>query len=149
MSDEAMSKDFVVPIGKAKIEKPGSHVTLVSHSRGVQLCLEAGKELSGSGIDVEIINLRSIRPLDMEAIINSLSKTHHLVTVEQGWPQFGIGAEISARVSESNAFFMLDAPILRVSGADIPMPYAKSLENAALPQPQDIVRAVKKLLNVN
>jgi len=148
MSSEAQSKDFVIPIGKAKIEKTGSHVTLVSHSRGVQLCLEAAKELSGSGIDCEVINLRSLRPLDMETIVNSLSKTHHLVCVEQGWPNSGIGAEISARISESNAFFLLDAPVMRVSGADIPMAYAKSLEAASIPQPQDIVRTVKNMLNV-
>ncbi|CAG7821719.1 unnamed protein product [Allacma fusca] len=148
VSDEVMSKDFVVPIGKAKIERPGSSVTLVSHSRGVQLCLEAAKELSGSGVDCEVINLRSLRPLDMETVEKSLEKTHHIVTVEQGWASSGIGAEISARIAESKSFFFLDAPILRVSGADIPMPYAKTLEAACLPQPQDIVRTVKTLLNV-
>jgi len=148
MSEEALNKDFVVPIGKAKIEKPGSHMTLVSHSKGVQLCLEAAKELSGSGIDCEVINLRSLRPLDMETIVNSVSKTHHLVCVEQGWPSAGIGAEISARIAEGNAFYLLDAPILRVTGADIPMAYAKSLETASLPQPQDIVKAVKNTLNI-
>jgi len=147
VSDEALSKDFVIPIGKAKIEKSGNHVTLVAHSKAVQLCLEAAQELSGSGIDCEVINLRSLRPLDMDTIVNSLSKTHHLVTVEQGWPSSGIGAEISARIVESRSFFLLDAPILRVTGADVPMPYAKTLEAAALPQPQDIVRSVKTVLN--
>jgi len=148
VSDQVLSKDFTLPIGKAKVERSGNNVTLVSHSRGVQSCLEAAKELTGSGIDAEVINLRTLRPLDMETIFQSLGKTHHLVTVEQGWPFCGIGSEISAQVSESTAFFQLDAPILRVTGADIPMPYAKTLEQAALPQPQDIVRAVKKMLNI-
>jgi len=148
VSDDVMSPDFVLPIGKAKIEKSGNNVTLVSHSKGVQLCLDAAKELSGSGIDCEVINLRSLRPLDMDTVVNSLAKTHHLVTVEQGWHHCGIGAEVSARVSESNAFFLLDAPIMRVAGADIPMPYAKTVETAAIPVPQDIVRAVKSMLNV-
>jgi pyruvate dehydrogenase E1 component beta subunit len=108
--DDVMSADFVLPIGKAKVEKAGNHVTLVSHSKGVQLCLEAAKELSGSGIDCEVINLRSLRPLDMDTVVNSLSKTHHIVCVEQGWPQHGVGAEISARISESNAFFPIGRP---------------------------------------
>nr|QBH74088.1 pyruvate dehydrogenase [Isotomurus palustris] len=148
VSDEVLSKDFVLPIGKAKIERQGSNVTLVSHSRGVQSCLEAAKELTGSGIEAEVVNLRSLRPLDMDTVLTSLAKTHHVVTVEQGWPTAGIGAEVSARISESNAFFQLDAPIIRVSGADIPMPYAKTLEDASIPKPQDIVRAVKLMLNV-
>jgi pyruvate dehydrogenase E1 component beta subunit len=148
ISDEVLSKDFVVPIGKAKVERQGNNVTLVSHSRGVQSCLEAAKELTGSGIEAEVVNLRSLRPLDMDTVLTSLAKTHHVVTVEQGWPVCGIGAEVSARISESNAFFQLDAPIIRVTGADIPMPYAKTLEDACLPKPQDIVRAVKLMLNV-
>jgi pyruvate dehydrogenase E1 component beta subunit len=101
VSDEVLSKDFILPIGKAKVERQGNHVTLVSHSRGVQSCLEAAKELTGSGIDAEVINLRSLRPLDIDTVCASLAKTHHLVTVEQGWPIAGIGAEISARVCES------------------------------------------------
>ncbi|CAL8100028.1 unnamed protein product [Orchesella dallaii] len=147
VSDEVLSKDFVLPIGKAKVERAGNHVTLIAHSRAVQTSLEAAKELSGSGIDAEVINLRTLRPLDMDTILTSLAKTHHIVMVEQGWPTAGIGAEISARISESNAFFQLDAPILRVSGADIPMPYAKTLEGASIPQAQDVVRAVKTMLN--
>ncbi|OXA42665.1 pyruvate dehydrogenase E1 component subunit beta, mitochondrial [Folsomia candida] len=148
VSDDVLSKDFVIPIGKAKVERSGSHVTLVSHSRGVQSCLEAAKELTGSGIDAEVVNLRSLRPLDIDTVCTSLAKTHHLVTVEQGWPIAGIGSEVSARVCESNAFFQLDAPILRVTGADIPMPYAKTLESYCVPQPHDIVRAVKLMLNI-
>ncbi|XP_055881340.1 pyruvate dehydrogenase E1 component subunit beta, mitochondrial-like [Biomphalaria glabrata] len=148
MSDEAMSKDFLIPIGKCKIEKAGKHITLVSHSKCVGTCLDAAKELAGQGIDCEVVNLRTLRPLDEETIIKSVMKTNHLVTVEGGWPQCGIGAEVAARVMESSAFNYLDAPVLRVTGADVPMPYAKSLEDLALPQVKNIVTAVKKSLNV-
>lgn len=148
MSDEALSKDFVLPIGKAKIERVGNHVTMVAHSKAVEDALEAANELAGKGVEVEVINLRSLRPLDMDTIIQSVVKTKHLLTVEQGWPQCGIGAEVSARIAESEAFFHLDAPVIRITGVDTPMPYAKSLEIAALPQIRDIVNAVNKLLGV-
>jgi len=148
MSDEALSEDFLIPIGKAKIEREGKHVTLVSHSRPVGFCLEAAKELAGIGIEAEVINLRTIRPMDDEAIIKSVMKTNHLVTVEGGWPQFGVGAEICARIIESAAFNYLDAPIVRVTGADIPMPYAKTLEENSLPQVGNIVETVKKVLHL-
>lgn len=101
MSDEALSKDFVLPIGKAKVERVGNHVTLVAHSKAVEESLEAANELAGKGIEAEVINLRSLRPLDTDTIIQSVVKTKHLLTVEQGWPQCGIGAEISARIAES------------------------------------------------
>merc|ERR1719419_1654630 len=139
MSDEALSPDFLVPIGKAKIERAGKDVTIVSHSKPVGLCLEAAKELEASGIDCEVINLRSIRPMDDVAITESVMKTNHLVTVEGGWPQFGVGADISARIIESQAFNYLDAPIVRVTGADVPMPYAKTLEQNAMPQINNVV----------
>lgn len=100
VSDEALSKDFVLPIGKAKIERPGKHVTLVAHSKAVELSLDAANQLAGKGIEAEVINLRSLRPLDMDTVIQSIVKTHHLITVEQGWPTCGIGAEIAARVME-------------------------------------------------
>ncbi|GFS42050.1 pyruvate dehydrogenase E1 component subunit beta, mitochondrial [Trichonephila inaurata madagascariensis] len=148
MSDEAKSKDFVLPIGKAKIEKSGQHISLVAHSKAVGTCLEAAKELSSSGIECEVINLRTLRPLDEQTILESVMKTHYLITVEQGWPQCGIGSEICARIMESAAFDYLDAPVVRVSGADVPMPYTKSLEPLAIPQPQDVVLAVKRVLNV-
>ncbi|XP_014212625.1 pyruvate dehydrogenase E1 component subunit beta, mitochondrial isoform X2 [Copidosoma floridanum] len=148
MSDEALSKDFVLPIGKAKVERVGKHITLVAHSKAVELSLEAANQLAGQGIEAEVINLRSLRPLDIDTIIQSVVKTNHLVTVEQGWPQCGIGAEICAKISESDAFFHLDAPVIRVTGVDCPMPYAKSLEAIALPVPGDIVFAVNKVLGV-
>lgn len=148
MSPEAMSKDFTIPIGKAKIEKEGDRVTLVAYSKAVETSLLAANELASAGINCEVINLRSLRPLDFETIANSVMKTNHLITVENGWPQSGVGAEICARVIESQVFDYLDAPVIRVTGADVPMPYAKSLEAGALPRPQDVVMAVKKLLNV-
>ncbi|XP_075146859.1 pyruvate dehydrogenase E1 beta subunit isoform X1 [Haematobia irritans] len=141
-----LDKDFVVPIGKAKIMKAGKHVTLVAHSRAVETCLLAAAELAKKGIEAEVINLRSIRPLDMDTIFASVKKTHHLVTVEQGWPQSGVGSEICARVMEDETFFHLDAPAWRVTGVDVPMPYAKTLEANALPQPKDVVDAVNKVL---
>uniref|UniRef100_A0A1B6GEQ8 Pyruvate dehydrogenase E1 component subunit beta n=2 Tax=Cuerna arida TaxID=1464854 RepID=A0A1B6GEQ8_9HEMI len=148
MSDEALSKDFVLPIGKAKIERPGKHITLVAHSKAVETSLDAAKELAGQGIEAEVINLRSLRPLDIETIGKSVMKTNHLITVEQGWPQCGMGSEICARIMESEVFYHLDSPVIRVTGVDIPMPYTKSLEIAALPQPNDIVTATKKVLGV-
>ncbi|XP_003490054.1 pyruvate dehydrogenase E1 component subunit beta, mitochondrial isoform X1 [Bombus impatiens] len=148
MSDEALSKDFVLPIGKAKIERVGKHVTLVAHSKAVEEALAAANELAGKGIEAEVINLRSLRPLDIDTIIQSIVKTNHCLTVEQGWPHCGIGAEISAKISESEAFYHLDAPVIRVTGVDAPMPYAKSLEIACLPQTSDIVFAVNKVLGL-
>ncbi|XP_048878018.1 pyruvate dehydrogenase E1 component subunit beta, mitochondrial [Brienomyrus brachyistius] len=148
MSEEAQSKDFLIPIGKAKIERQGDRVTLVSHSRFVSHCLDAAAVLSKEGIECEVINLRTIRPMDMETIEKSVMKTNHLITVEGGWPQFGVGAEISAKIMEGPAFNYLDAPVARVTGVDIPMPYAKILEDHSIPQVKDIIFTVKKTLNI-
>ncbi|XP_037090645.1 pyruvate dehydrogenase E1 component subunit beta, mitochondrial-like [Pollicipes pollicipes] len=142
-------RDFLVPIGKAKIEREGSHVTLVAFSRPVGICLEAAEQLAAQGIECEVINLRTVRPLDMATVEKSVTKTHHCLTVEQGWPQCGVGSEISARIMESPAFYELDYPVTRLCGADLPMPYAKSLEEAALPTAADIVASVKKVLNAS
>lgn len=101
MSDEALSNEFVLPIGKAKIERVGKHITLVAHSKAVELALEAANELAGKGVEAEVINLRSLRPLDIKTIVQSVAKTNHIVTVEQGWPTCGIGSEIAARIMES------------------------------------------------
>ena len=101
MSEEALSSDFVVPIGKAKIERVGKDITLIAHSRAVQFCMEAAEEMAKVGVDCEVINLRTLRPLDEETIINSIKKTNHCVTCEQGWPQYGVGAEIVAKIMES------------------------------------------------
>ncbi|XP_070816014.1 pyruvate dehydrogenase E1 component subunit beta, mitochondrial [Chaetodon trifascialis] len=148
MSEESQSKDFTIPIGKAKIERQGNHITLVTHSRYVGFCLDAAAVLAKEGIECEVINLRTIRPMDVECIETSVMKTNHLVTVEGGWPQFGVGAEICARIMEGPAFNYLDAPAVRVTGVDIPMPYAKILEDNSLPQIKDIIFSVKKTLNV-
>ena len=126
----------------------GSDVTIVSHSRPVGFALDAAKELAKLGVKAEVINLRSIRPLDMPTIIKSVKKTNRLVTVEGGWPMFGVGSEIAAQILESEAFDHLDAPVLRVTGADIPMPYAQNLEALALPSVDNIVNAVKKSMNL-
>jgi pyruvate dehydrogenase E1 component beta subunit len=134
--------DFVVPIGKAKIVREGSSVTICSFSRMVGVALEAAEVLAGEGIEAEVIDLRTIRPLDTETIVNSVKKTNRLVSVEEGWPFAGIGAELSALMMEQ-AFDDLDAPVVRVHGADVPLPYAANLEKLALPQVEDVVKAAK------
>jgi pyruvate dehydrogenase E1 component beta subunit len=145
VDEKVLSPDFVLPIGKAQIERTGENVTIVAHSRSVHFSLEAARILQDEhGISAEVINLRTIRPLDMPTIVESVKKTNRLVTVEAGWPMFGVGAEIVAQISESDAFDHLDAPVLRVTGADVPMPYAKNLEELALPNTDNIVRAVLK-----
>jgi len=144
ISPEVLDKDFTVPIGKAKIEREGSDVTIVSYSRGVHKALEAAEALAASGVSAEVVNLRTIRPLDRATIIASVMKTNRLVTVEEGWPQSGIGAELGALIYESEAFDYLDAPVERVTGADVPMPYAENLEIQALPQPSNIIKAVQR-----
>lgn len=143
MSEKAMKDDFVVPIGKAKIEKVGADVTIIAFSKMVGFCLDAAKDLEASGISAEVINLRTLRPLDKDAIIESVKKTSRVVVVEEGWPQCGVGAEICTVVTEE-AFDYLDAPPERVTGVDIPMPYAINLEKAALPQVHDVVRVAKR-----
>lgn len=148
ISAECESKDFLIPIGKAKIEQAGSHLTLISYGKFVGLCMEAAAELAAKdGIQCEVINLRTLRPLDEETVVKSVMKTHHVVTVESCWPQCGMGAEIAARIMESPAFDYLDAPLTRMTGADVPMPYAQALEAAGLPQVADIVRVVRRTLN--
>jgi pyruvate dehydrogenase E1 component beta subunit len=146
MSEQSLGPDFLVPIGKAKIEREGKDVTLVSHSRPVGFCLEAARELEQAGISVEVINLRSIRPLDIDTVVASVKKTNRLISVEGGWPMFGVGSEISAQIMESEAFDYLDHPVVRITGADVPMPYAKNLEDHCLPQVSDIVRVTRRVL---
>jgi pyruvate dehydrogenase E1 component beta subunit len=134
--------DFVLPIGKARIARAGKDVTIVSFSMGMAYALKGAEELAKEGIDAEVIDLRTLRPMDTETIVESVKKTGRIVTVEEGWPQSGIGAEIAARVIE-HAFDYLDAPVLRVSGKDVPMPYAANLEKLALPTVADVVEAAK------
>jgi len=134
--------DWLVPIGKARIRKTGVHATVTAHSRMVGVALEAGEILAAEGIEIEVIDLRTLRPLDIETILTSVRKTNRIVTVEEGWGPYGVGAEICARVVEG-AFDYLDAPPARVHGADVPMPYAANLEALALPSVDQIVRTVK------
>ncbi|MBT5429230.1 MAG: pyruvate dehydrogenase complex E1 component subunit beta [Rhodospirillaceae bacterium] len=136
--------NLTVPIGKAKIERPGKDVTIVTFSIMVGLALEAAEMLAGEGIDVEVINLRTLRPLDLDTIIKSIKKTNRVVSLEEGWPVAGIGSEI-ASISMEHAFDYLDAPVLRVCGEDVPMPYATNLEAAALPNIDKVVSAVKSV----
>ena len=136
--------DFVLPIGKAHIIRPGRDATIVSFSIGVGKSLEAAEILAAEGIDVEVIDLRTLRPMDIETVLASVRRTNRCVCVEEGWPQSGIGAEIAASIME-HAFDDLDAPVIRVCGKDVPMPYAANLERLALPQPEDIVAAVKSV----
>ena len=134
--------DFVLPIGKAKIAREGGDVTIVAWSMGMSYALKAADELAKENIAAEVIDLRTIRPMDTEAIVASVKKTGRIVTVEEGWQQSGVGAEVAARVME-HAFDYLDAPVARVSGRDVPMPYAANLEKLALPSVAEVVAAAK------
>ncbi|KAF8378047.1 hypothetical protein HHK36_029381 [Tetracentron sinense] len=143
LSADALDSSFCLPIGKAKIEREGNDVTITAFSKMVGYALKAAEILGKEGISAEVINLRSIRPLDRPTINDSVRKTNRLVTVEEGFPQHGVGAEICASVIEES-FGCLDAPVERISGADVPMPYAANLERMAVPQVEDIVRAAKR-----
>ena len=134
--------DFVLPIGKAKIAREGSDVTIVSFSIGMTYALKAADELASHGISAEVIDLRTIRPMDIATVLASVQKTHRCITVEEGWPQSGVGSEISAQIME-HAFDWLDAPVKRITGRDVPMPYAANLEKLALPTVSDVVEAAK------
>ena len=134
--------DYVVPIGKARVARTGKDVTLISWSNGMTYALKAADELAKEGIEAEVIDLRTLRPMDTETIVASVKKTGRAVTVEEGWQQSGVGAEIAARIME-HAFDYLDAPVARVSGKDVPMPYAANLEKLALPTVAEVVQAAK------
>jgi pyruvate dehydrogenase E1 component beta subunit len=134
--------DFVLPIGRARILRTGSDVTIVSFSLMMERVLQAAEALAQEGIEAEVIDLRTLRPLDLPTIVASVRKTNRLVSVEEGWPRFGVGAELAA-IAMEHAFDYLDAPVCRVTGKDVPMPYAANLERMALPQVEDVVSAVK------
>ena len=138
--------DWIVPIGKAKVVRAGGHVTITAFSRMVGVALAAAETLAKEGIEAEVVDLRTIRPLDTATIVDSVKKTNHIVSVEEGWPFAGIGSEISALMMEQ-AFDWLDAPVIRVAGEDVPMPYAANLEKLALPQTEHVVAAVRRALN--
>jgi pyruvate dehydrogenase E1 component beta subunit len=143
--DCPVAEDFVLPLGKAKIERAGERVTIVAFSIMVGVAMEAAETLAAQGIEAEVVNLRTLRPLDTATIVESVKRTNRLVTVEEGWPYAGIGAEVAMQVIE-NAFDWLDAPPARVHGADVPLPYAANLEKLALPQPDWVVEAVRKIV---
>jgi pyruvate dehydrogenase E1 component beta subunit len=134
--------DYVIPIGKARVVRSGSHVSIISWSNGMSYALKAADELAKEGIEAEVIDLRTLRPMDTDTIVASVKKTGRAVTVEEGWQQNGVGAEIAARLME-HAFDYLDAPVARVSGKDVPMPYAANLEKLALPSVAEVVEAAK------
>ncbi len=134
--------DYVIPIGKARVVRSGNHVTIVSWSNGMSYALKAAEDLAKEGIEAEVIDLRTLRPMDTDTIVASVKKTGRAVTVEEGWQQSGVGAEIAARIME-HAFDYLDAPVARVSGKDVPMPYAANLEKLALPSAAEVVEAAK------
>jgi pyruvate dehydrogenase E1 component beta subunit len=136
--------DFVLPIGKAKITRSGSDVTIVAWSMGMSYALKAAEELAKNGIEAEVIDLRTLKPMDTDTIVASVQKTGRAVTVEEGWQQSGVGAEIAARIME-HAFDYLDAPVARVSGKEMPMPYAGNLEKLALPSVAEVVEAAKSV----
>eukprot|EP00891_Asterochloris_glomerata_P004028 jgi/Astpho2/4028/e_gw1.00063.276.1_t len=145
VSEKMLDKDFVLPIGQAKVQREGKDVTLVAFGKLVGYNLKAAEILEKEGISCEVLNLRTLKPLDRPAIVKSVKKTHRVVTVEEGWPQCGIGSEITATVNEE-CFDDLDAAPERITGAEVPMPYATNLEAAALPQVPDIVRIVKRMM---
>jgi pyruvate dehydrogenase E1 component beta subunit len=142
---EVPEEEYLIPLDKAKIHRPGSDVTLVTYSKMLEISTKAAEQLEKEGISVEIIDLRSLRPIDMEPVITSFKKTNRAVIVEEGWRSFGVGAEVSARIYEQ-AFDFVDAPIQRVAQKETPLPYNRTLEQLALPQVADIVRAVKEVL---
>jgi pyruvate dehydrogenase E1 component beta subunit len=139
-----VDEDFEIPIGRAKIEREGKDVTIVAYSIMVGKALKAAETLAEQGIDAEVINLRTIRPIDRHTIIESVKKTNRIVCVEEDWPFAGVNAEIAALVME-HAFDYLDAPVKRVNAKDVPLPYAAGLEALCLPQPEHIIEAVKEV----
>ena len=142
---EVPEGDFTIPIGKSKVQRPGRDVTIVTYSKGLDLSLKAADLLAKERIEVEIIDLRTLRPLDMSPVIESFKKTNRAVIVEEGWMSFGVGAEIQSRIYEQ-AFDYVDAPIKRVAQKEVPLPYNRALEQIALPQVADVVKAVKEVL---
>ncbi len=142
---EVPEGDYTIPIGKSKIQRPGDAVTVVSYSKGLQLSMQAADALAKEGINIEVVDLRTLRPLDMEPVIESFKKTNRAVIVEEGWRSYGVGAEVAARLYEE-AFDYIDAPIKRVAQKEVPLPYNRTLEQMALPQVEDIVKAVKEVL---
>jgi len=142
---EVPEGDFIVPIGKSTVQRPGTDVTIVTYSKMLEASMKAADQLAKEGIEVEIVDLRTLRPLDMEPVFESFKKTNRAVIVEEGWKSFGVGSEISTRIYEE-LFDYVDAPIKRVAQKEVPLPYNRALEQLALPQVEDVVQAVKEVL---
>jgi len=142
---EVPEEEYLVPIGKSKIQRPGRDVTIVTYSKGLDLSLKAAEQLSKEGIEAEVVDLRTLRPLDMAPVLDSVQRTNRAIVVEEGWRSYGVGAEVAARIQEE-AFDDLDAPVLRIAQKEVPLPYNRTLEQSALPQVSDILRAVKEVL---
>ena len=142
---EVPEGEHIVPIGRAEVKRPGTDVTLICHSKTVTVALKAAEQLAGQGASAEVLDLRSLRPLDEAAILESVARTNRAVVVEEGWPHCGIGAQV-VDVIQRDAFDQLDAPVLRVTQADVPMPYNKQLERLAKPSPERVVAAARRVL---
>ena len=138
-------KDFVLPIGKSEVKRRGKDVTIVTYSKMLQITTKAVQQLAAEGIEAEVIDLRTLRPLDMEPVYESFKKTNRAVIVEEGWRSYGVGAEVAARLYEE-CFDYLDAPIQRVAQKEVPLPYSAELEKSAIPNPSDVIKAVKEVL---
>jgi pyruvate dehydrogenase E1 component beta subunit len=138
-------KDFVLPIGKSEVKRQGKDVTIVTYSKMLQITAKAAQQLAAEGIEAEVIDLRTLRPLDMEPVYESFKKTNRAVIVEEGWRSYGVGAEVAARLYEE-CFDYLDAPIQRVAQKEVPLPYSAELEKSAIPNPNDVIKAVKAVL---
>jgi pyruvate dehydrogenase E1 component subunit beta len=145
LKGEVPEGEHVVPIGRADLKREGGDVTIVCHSKTVSVALKAADQLAGEGVNAEVLDLRTIRPLDTDAVLNSVAKTHRCVVVEEGWPFSGVGAQVVDTI-QREAFDELDAPVLRVTGADVPMPYNKQLERAAKADPTKVMAAVNQVL---
>jgi len=142
---EVPEDEYTIPIGVSKVQRKGEHVTIVAYAKGLQLSMEAADQLAEEGIEAEVVDLRTLRPLDMDPVIESFKHTNRAVIVEEGWKSYGVGAEVSSRLYKE-AFDYVDAPILRVAQKEVPLPYNRALEQSALPQVPDIVAAVKEVM---
>jgi pyruvate dehydrogenase E1 component beta subunit len=142
---EVPEGDYTIPLDQAKIQRPGRDVTLITYSKMLETCMKAADVLAKEGVEAEIVDLRSLRPLDMKPVLDSFKKTNRAVIVEEGWRSYGVGAEVAARIYEQ-AFDYVDAPIKRVAQKEVPLPYNRTLEQMALPQVEDVIRAVKEVL---
>jgi pyruvate dehydrogenase E1 component beta subunit len=143
--EEVPEDDYTVPIGKSKVQREGNDVTIVTYSKMLETSTKAADQLAKEGIQAEIVDLRSLRPLDMDPVLESFRKTNRAVIVEEGWRSYGVGSEISSRIYEQ-AFDYVDAPIRRVAQKEVPLPYNRTLEQMALPQVEDVIEAVKEVL---